>query len=84
VGAGARCTAAGDELARRDSSPGNTYTTVGYGNFVLPQGWEMLAPIIAMSGLYRVQAGPGASWSNIVSALPGNQGPGCGTGTTAA
>jgi ion channel len=31
---------------------GNTYTTVGYGNFVLPQGWEMLAPIIAMSGLF--------------------------------
>jgi hypothetical protein len=31
---------------------GNTYTTVGYGNFVLPQGWEMLAPIIAISGLF--------------------------------
>jgi hypothetical protein len=31
---------------------GNTYTTVGYGNFVLPAGWEMLAPIIAMSGLF--------------------------------
>jgi len=31
---------------------GNTYTTVGYGNFVLPPGWEMLAPIIAMSGLF--------------------------------
>src|SRR5207342_1550874 len=26
--------------------------TVGYGNFVLPAGWEMLAPIIAMSGLF--------------------------------
>jgi len=31
---------------------GNTYTTVGYGNFVLPIGWRMLAPIIAMSGLF--------------------------------
>jgi hypothetical protein len=30
----------------------NTYTTVGYGNFVLPLGWHMLAPIIAMSGLF--------------------------------
>jgi len=31
---------------------GNTYTTVGYGAFVLPSGWEMLAPIIAISGLF--------------------------------
>jgi hypothetical protein len=31
---------------------GNTYTTVGYGAFVLPAGWHMLAPIIAMSGLF--------------------------------
>jgi hypothetical protein len=31
---------------------GNTYTTVGYGNVVLPPGWEMLAPIIAISGLF--------------------------------
>ena len=31
---------------------GNTYTTVGYGTFVLPPGWEMLAPIIAISGLF--------------------------------
>lgn len=30
----------------------NTYTTVGYGAFVLPSGWHMLAPIIAMSGLF--------------------------------
>jgi len=30
----------------------NTYTTVGYGAFVLPAGWEMLAPIIAISGLF--------------------------------
>jgi Ion channel len=31
---------------------GNTYTTVGYGAFVLPNGWRMLAPIIAISGLF--------------------------------
>lgn len=31
---------------------GNTYTTVGYGAFILPNGWRMLAPIIAMSGLF--------------------------------
>ncbi len=31
---------------------GNTYTTVGYGTFVLPVGWEMVAPIIAISGLF--------------------------------
>jgi hypothetical protein len=31
---------------------GNTYTTVGYGNFILPYGWHMLAPIIAISGLF--------------------------------
>jgi len=31
---------------------GNTYTTVGYGAFFLPDGWRMLAPIIAMSGLF--------------------------------
>lgn len=30
----------------------NTYTTVAYGNFLLPDGWHMLAPIIAMSGLF--------------------------------
>jgi Ion channel len=31
---------------------GNTYTTVGYGNFILPDGWKMLGPIIAISGLF--------------------------------
>ena len=30
----------------------NTYTTVGYGVMVLPKEWRMLAPIIAMSGLF--------------------------------
>ena len=30
----------------------NTYTTVGYGKFVLPTQWNMLSPIIAISGLF--------------------------------
>ena len=31
---------------------GNTYTTIGYGNFLLPPAWEMVAPIMAISGLF--------------------------------
>jgi len=31
---------------------GNTYTTLGYGTFVLSVKWEMLAPIMAISGLF--------------------------------
>ncbi len=31
---------------------GNTYTTIGYGAFLLPSAWEMLAPIMAISGLF--------------------------------
>jgi len=31
---------------------GNTYTTIGYGSLILPDGWKMLAPIIAISGLF--------------------------------
>jgi hypothetical protein len=30
----------------------NTYTTLGYGTVVLSQPWKMLAPIIAISGLF--------------------------------
>jgi hypothetical protein len=30
----------------------NTYTTLGYGTFVLPPQWNMMAPIIAISGLF--------------------------------
>jgi hypothetical protein len=30
----------------------NTYTTVGYGQFVLAPEWNMLAPIISISGLF--------------------------------
>jgi len=31
---------------------GNTYTTIGYGSDILPMGWRLLAPIIAISGLF--------------------------------
>jgi len=31
---------------------GNTYTTIGYGEMILPPGWKMLAPVIAISGLF--------------------------------
>jgi hypothetical protein len=31
---------------------GNTYTTIGYGNFLLRPEWEMVAPIMAISGLF--------------------------------
>jgi len=31
---------------------GNTYTTIGYGAVILPPGWKMLAPVIAISGLF--------------------------------
>ena len=31
---------------------GNTYTPIGYGTVILPDGWKMLAPIIAISGLF--------------------------------
>ena len=31
---------------------GNTYTTLGYGNFILPDGWKMLAPIMGICGLF--------------------------------
>src|SRR5271165_4429396 len=30
----------------------NTYTTLSYGNVILPESWKMLAPIIAMCGLF--------------------------------
>ena len=31
---------------------GNTYTTIGYGEVILPPGWKMLAPVMAISGLF--------------------------------
>jgi len=31
---------------------GSTYTTIGYSGMILPLGWGMLAPLIAISGLF--------------------------------
>jgi hypothetical protein len=31
---------------------GSTYTTIGYSSTILPLGWGMLAPLIAISGLF--------------------------------
>jgi hypothetical protein len=31
---------------------GNTYTTLGYDAYVLPRGWGMVAPLVAISGLF--------------------------------
>ena len=31
---------------------GDTHTTIGYGGDILPPGWRMVAPIIAISGLF--------------------------------
>jgi len=30
----------------------NTYTTIGYGKFLLPDSWRELSPIMAISGLF--------------------------------
>ena len=30
----------------------NTYTTLGYGSVILPAHWKMLAPIMAISGMF--------------------------------
>jgi hypothetical protein len=30
----------------------NTYTTIGYGKFILPDNWRELGPIMAISGLF--------------------------------
>ena len=30
----------------------NTYTTIGYGQMILPDNWRELAPIMAISGLF--------------------------------
>lgn len=31
---------------------GYTYTTVGYGSDIMPLGWKLLTPIIALSGMF--------------------------------
>jgi hypothetical protein len=32
----------------------NTYTAVGYGEFLVPPGWQMLQPFLALSGLFTI------------------------------
>jgi hypothetical protein len=39
------------ELASAVYFSGVTYTTVGYGDLVLPQEWQLLAPLEAMTGI---------------------------------
>jgi hypothetical protein len=46
----------GSHLVRSWSDAGffaaNTYTTLGYGTVILPKAWKMLAPIMAISGMF--------------------------------
>ena len=46
----------GSHLVRNWSDAGffaaNTYTTLGYGSVILPPQWKMLAPIMAISGMF--------------------------------
>ena len=41
-----------DNLRRAIVFTGNTYTTVGYGEDILPLGWKLLTTIIALSGMF--------------------------------
>lgn len=47
----------------------NTYTAVGYGSFDVPEGWKMLQPFIALSGLFTI----GWSVSVLVEIVRGSQ-----------
>jgi hypothetical protein len=47
----------------------NTYTAVGYGTFDVPEGWKMLQPFLALSGLFTV----GWSVSVLVEIVRGSQ-----------
>ncbi len=47
----------------------NTYTAVGYGTFGVPDGWKMLQPFIALSGLFTI----GWSVSVLVEIVRGSQ-----------
>ncbi len=54
---------------------GNTYTTIGYGTFLLPPGWEMVAPIMAISGLFTF-GWTGSVLGRLRTAHPRDQGRG--------
>ena len=47
----------------------NTYTAVGYGSFDVPEGWRMLQPFLALSGLFTI----GWSVSVLVEIVRGSQ-----------
>ena len=37
--------------SHRSISPAVTYTTVGYGDLVLPQEWRLLGPVEGLTGI---------------------------------
>jgi len=41
-----------DDLRKAIVFTGNTYTTVGYGQDIMPLGWKLLTTIIALSGMF--------------------------------
>ena len=41
-----------DDMRKAIIFTGNTYTTVGYGEDILPVGWKLLTTIIALSGMF--------------------------------
>ncbi len=47
----------------------NTYTAVGFGSFDVPEGWKMLQPFLALSGLFTI----GWSVSVLVEIVRGSQ-----------
>jgi len=60
---------------------GEMYTTVGYGNYILPEHWKILPIIISFSGIFAVSMS-GAALYSMMGALLGhkNQNPKSGTG----
>jgi hypothetical protein len=47
------------------------YTTVGFGNYVLPQEWKILPIIISFSGIFAVSMS-GAALYTMMGALLGH------------
>ena len=60
---------------------GEMYTTVGYGNYILPEHWRILPIIISFSGIFAVSMS-GAALYSMMGALLGhkNKNPKSGTG----
>lgn len=51
---------------------GTTYTTIGYGDLVLPTGWRLLAPLEGMTGILMSSLS-GAYFFAVVSRLFGTK-----------